>query len=428
MPAIDADPERAREFARVVVHRLRGGGHEALWAGGCVRDELLGRTPADYDVATSALPEQVRAIFGRSRTIAVGAAFGVITVVGPKDSGQVEVTTFRTDAAYTDGRHPDGVRFSTAREDAQRRDFTINGLFLDPVDGTVHDHVGGRADLEAGIVRAIGLPAERFSEDHLRMLRAVRFAAGFAFVLESGTLEAIHRLAPLVATVSPERIAAELRVMVSRPGRGRALWLLRDTGLARVVLPEVAPAADDGADDARWDDAARTIEALDAPTLPLVLAILAERTPSALPRIASRLRLSNREAEAAAWARSALDAFVGRNPHPAERPWSSVQPWLAHRDAPLLADALQAHATVAVGDDPASAALSEWVAGRMSLPRARLDPPPLLGGHDLLRAGVPAGPGLGTMLERIRTLQLDGQLSTAAEELRWVESTVAGGG
>lgn len=428
MPAIDADPERAREFARVVVHRLRGGGHEALWAGGCVRDELLGRTPADYDVATSALPEQVRAIFGRSRTIAVGAAFGVITVVGPKDSGQVEVTTFRTDAAYTDGRHPDGVRFSTAREDAQRRDFTINGLFLDPVDGTVHDHVGGRADLEAGIVRAIGLPAERFSEDHLRMLRAVRFAAGFAFVLEAGTLEAIHRLAPLVATVSPERIAAELRVMVSRPGRGRALWLLRDTGLARVVLPEVAPAADDGADDARWDDAVRTIEALDAPTLPLVLAILAERTPSALPRIASRLRLSNREAEAAAWARSALDAFAGRNPHPAERPWSSVQPWLAHRDAPLLADALQAHATVAAGDDPASAALSEWVAGRMSLPRARLDPPPLLGGHDLLRAGVPAGPGLGTMLERIRTLQLDGHLSTAAEALRWVESTVAGGG
>ena len=428
MPAIDADPERAREFARVVVHRLRGGGHEALWAGGCVRDELLGRTPADYDVATSALPEQVRAIFGRSRTIAVGAAFGVITVVGPKDSGQVEVTTFRTDAAYTDGRHPDGVRFSTAREDAQRRDFTINGLFLDPVDGTVHDHVGGRADLEAGIVRAIGLPAERFSEDHLRMLRAVRFAAGFAFVLEAGTLEAIHRLAPLVATVSPERIAAELRVMVSRPGRGRALWLLRDTGLARVVLPEVAPAADDGADDARWDDAVRTIEALDAPTLPLVLAILAERTPSALPRIASRLRLSNREAEAAAWARSALDAFAGRSPHPAERPWSSIQPWLAHRDAPLLADALQAHATVAAGDDPASAALSEWVAGRMSLPRARLDPPPLLGGHDLLRAGVPAGPGLGTMLERIRTLQLDGQLSTAAEALRWVESTVAGGG
>ncbi len=428
MPAIDADPERAREFARVVVHRLRGGGHEALWAGGCVRDELLGRTPADYDVATSALPEQVRAIFGRSRTIAVGAAFGVITVVGPKDSGQVEVTTFRTDAAYTDGRHPDGVRFSTAREDAQRRDFTINGLFLDPVDGTVHDHVGGRADLEAGIVRAIGLPAERFSEDHLRMLRAVRFAAGFAFVLEAGTLEAIHRLAPLVATVSPERIAAELRVMVSRPGRGRALWLLRDTGLARVVLPEVAPAADDGADDARWDDAVRTIEALDAPTLPLVLAILAERTPSALPRIASRLRLSNREAEAAAWARSALDAFAGRSPHPAERPWSSVQPWLAHRDAPLLADALQAHATVAAGDDPASAALSEWVAGRMSLPRARLDPPPLLGGHDLLRAGVPAGPGLGTMLERIRTLQLDGHLSTAAEALRWVESTVAGGG
>ncbi|MFM8890387.1 MAG: CCA tRNA nucleotidyltransferase, partial [Planctomycetia bacterium] len=174
MPAPPCDPARARAFALEVVDRLRAAGHEALWAGGCVRDELLGRTPADYDVATSALPDEVRVVFGRRRTLAIGAAFGVISVLGPREAGQVEVATFRSDAAYTDGRHPAGVTITNAREDALRRDFTINGLFLDPLSGEVHDHVGGRADLAAGIVRAIGPAAVRFGEDHLRMLRAVR--------------------------------------------------------------------------------------------------------------------------------------------------------------------------------------------------------------------------------------------------------------
>ena len=174
MPAVHSDPEAARRFAREVVGRLREAGHEAYWAGGCVRDELLGRIPADYDVATAATPEVVRELFGRRRTLAVGAAFGVITVLGPKPAGQVEVATFRADAPYTDGRHPAGVTFCSAREDAQRRDFTINGLFLDPLSGDIHDFVGGRADLAAGIVRAIGVPAMRFGEDHLRMLRAIR--------------------------------------------------------------------------------------------------------------------------------------------------------------------------------------------------------------------------------------------------------------
>ena len=147
MAAILSTPPYAREFALTVLNRLRAAGHEAFWAGGCVRDELLGRLPADYDVATSAPPSDVQTLFGRRHTHAVGAAFGVITVVGPRDAGQVEVTTFRTDGPYSDGRHPAGVAFSTAKEDAQRRDFTINGLFLDPISGEVHDYVGGRADL-----------------------------------------------------------------------------------------------------------------------------------------------------------------------------------------------------------------------------------------------------------------------------------------
>ncbi len=428
MAAIDADPEQARAFARTVVLRLRGAGHEALWAGGCVRDELLGRTPADYDVATSALPDEVRSLFGRSRTLAVGAAFGVITVIGPKGSGQVEVTTFRTDAEYTDGRHPAGVRFSSPREDAWRRDFTINGLFLDPVDGTVHDHVGGRADLAAGVVRAIGTPALRFGEDHLRMLRAIRFAAGFGFVLEADTRAAIERFAPMVATVSPERVAAELRAMVSRPGRSQALGLLRDTGLARVVLEELFPPGRGGAGPADWDDACRTIGALESPSLAAALAILAEGLPEAVPAIAARLRLSNREAESAAWLRAALDTLAGPAAAPWDRPWSSVQPWLADRDAGLLADVLRARAAVAAGSGASAAKgrLAEWVGERLAMPRHRLDPPPLLGGRDLLAAGIPGGPEVGATLARLRALQLDGELGSADEARAWLAARRGG--
>jgi len=429
MAAIASDPVEAREFARSVVDRLRADGHEALWAGGCVRDELLGRTPADYDVATSARPDDVRTLFGRSRTLAVGAAFGVITVVGRRGSGQVEVTTFRTDAASIDGRHPAAVAFSTAAEDAKRRDFTINGLFMDPRTGAVHDHVGGRADLEAGIVRAIGVPALRFGEDHLRMLRAVRFAAGFGFALDAETRAAIERLAPLAATVSPERIAAELRAMLSRSGRGRALELLAETRLAPVVLPELTPpegpAEGPARPDAAWLLSARVVEALDEPSLEAALAILAEGERAALPRVVARLRLSNREGNGACWLRAALDELAPRSVDelPINRPWSSLQPWLAHRDAPRLADLLRARA--AVGGHGAD--FAAWATACLLRSRAELDPPPLLGGHDLIRAGCDPGPALGEMLVRIRALQLDGTLTSPAEALAWLAQRRAPG-
>lgn len=160
----------SREFAVYVVRRLRQAGYESLWAGGCVRDALLGLEPSDYDVATNATPEQIRGCFGRRRTLAIGAAFGVITVLGERGQTPVEVATFRRDAPYSDGRHPDHVTYSTAEEDAQRRDFTINGLFYDPLEDKLVDYVGGREDLERGIVRAIRDPFERFDEDKLRLL------------------------------------------------------------------------------------------------------------------------------------------------------------------------------------------------------------------------------------------------------------------
>ena len=420
MPAIACDPAAAREFALVVVDRLRTAGHEALWAGGCVRDELLGRTPADYDVATSARPDEVRKVFGTRHTLAVGAAFGVITVLGPRGAGHVEVATFRSDAAYTDGRHPAGVTFTNAREDALRRDFTINGLFLDPIRGDVHDYVDGRADLDAGIVRAIGNAAMRFGEDHLRMLRAVRFAGVFGFVLEEQTQAAIVRMAHLATTVSPERIAAELRAILTRPGRQRALELLAQTGLAREVLPEVAMADGAAAEPAAWHDAARIIDALDEPDMASALAILTAALPAETPRrIAIRLRLSTRELKTAGWLHDAIAFMDGLGDGDLDQcRWSQIQPWVAHDAAFLLADVMRARAACGHGL-PASA---RWITAKLQSPREQIDPSPLLTGNDLLAAGVPAGRAVGQVLADLRALQLDGRLATRDAAIEWVKA------
>ena len=414
MPPTLADPELARQFALEVVERLRGAGWEAYWAGGCVRDELLGRQPADYDVATAAPPDKVREIFGRRRTLAVGAAFGVMTVLGPENAGHVEVATFRADAAYTDGRHPAGVTFCSAREDAVRRDFTINGLFYDPLTGEIHDFVGGREDLAAGVIRAIGVPALRFGEDHLRMLRAVRFAAFFGFAIEGETRAALERMRHLVSGVSPERIAAELRGMVSRPGRRQALELLEETGLAGEVLVELG-AFVVVAEREAWRQSARVVGALDEPDLPLALAVLARNHDvAAVDRAAARLRLSKKEACKARWMHQALAQLGGKAAGELQSGrWSDLQPLLAFPEAAALADVLRARAACGLGD-PAAAA---WVSAQVVRPAYELDPPPLVDGEDLLAAGVPPGPPIGAALARIRSLQLDGVVMTRDEAL-----------
>jgi poly(A) polymerase len=226
-----------RELAEQICAILRVHGHQAYFVGGCVRDLELGRDPADYDLCTDALPDRVQELFPRS--LAVGAKFGVILVV--EEEVQVEVATFRSDIGYSDGRHPDHVVYSdTPQEDVRRRDFTINGLLMDPATGEVLDFVGGRADLTAGIVRAIGDPLLRFAEDKLRMLRAVRFAARFGFRIESETMAAAEGLASQITQVSLERIRDELTKLLTEGAARRGFELLDETGLLPVVLPDIA--------------------------------------------------------------------------------------------------------------------------------------------------------------------------------------------
>jgi len=226
----------ARELANSICEVLQGRGHHALLVGGCVRDLLLGREPADYDVTTDATPEQVMALFPDG--IAVGAQFGVILV--PRDGMKVEVATFRSDVGYSDGRHPDRVEFSkTPMEDVQRRDFTINGLLMRHDTGEILDYVGGQKDLQAGVIRAIGEPERRFAEDKLRMLRAARFAARFGFAIEAETFSAIRHHAREVTAVSSERVRDELTKMLTEGAARSAFELLDQTWLLSIVLPEV---------------------------------------------------------------------------------------------------------------------------------------------------------------------------------------------
>src|SRR5262245_32587135 len=224
-----------RRLATDIVRRLRDAGHEAYLAGGCVRDRLLGREPLDYDVATSAPPEAVQRLF--RRTVPVGVQFGVVLVVD--DGARFEVATFRSDDAYVDGRRPSAVHFGSAREDAARRDFTLNALFEDPLTGAVHDFVGGMADLRAGLIRAIGDPEARIAEDRLRMLRAVRFAARFGFALHPETRSAIVAAAPTLPDIAAERIGDEIVKILTEGAARRGFQLLDETGLLPVVLPEI---------------------------------------------------------------------------------------------------------------------------------------------------------------------------------------------
>ena len=442
-----------REFAIDVVRRLRQSGYEAVWAGGCVRDELLGLEPADYDVATSARPEEVQRTF--PHTVAVGESFGVVEVLGPRRPDRslpkVQVATFRSDGAYVDGRRPESVVYSTAAEDAQRRDFTINGMFFDPLDGRVIDYVGGQADLRAGVLRAIGDPRARFREDKLRLMRAVRMAARFDFPIEPATAAAVREMAPEITVVSAERIAEELRKMLAHRNRAWAMRQMDGLGLLRHVLPEVEaemkglpqgpPSAPTGD---LWQHTLTVLEVLDGPrwpapapvSFPLAFAALLHdvgKKRSAAreadkytfhghehigKRLAAnacrRLKLSNAECDRVSW-------LVERHQYLCDAPTmraSKLKPILVH---PGIGELLTLHRA----DSVASGRSTEHVdfCERMlrETPPAELNPPPVLTGDDLKDLGWKPGPHFKPVLDAIRDAQLEGKVRSREEAIRLAE-------
>lgn len=422
MPSASERPSTAdRQFAEDVVRRLRQAGFLAYWAGGCVRDLLLGKTPKDYDVATDARPEAVQRLFGFKRTKAVGAAFGVILVHGPSGVSDVEVATFRAEGPYLDGRRPEHVVFCTPEQDALRRDFTINGMFYDPYLEQVFDYVGGQADLEAKVIRAIGHPLDRFREDKLRILRAIRFAATMNFELEPATANAIGEMAAEVSIVSVERITQEWKRMLTHPSRRVALELARATGILPHVFPEAASQLQSGSGQSwkRALDAIRNLERLpnSSPTkrdltFELVLATwlcdASGYTPEVAQAMCRRLRFSNEELDRIVWLRTQSGAVEGARSFPLSR----LKRLLAH---PFACDLLaQTYAVrMARGDDLADVEFCE--AYLRDTPREVLDPPALISGDDLIRDGLQPGKTFKTLLESLRDAQLEGRIATPAE-------------
>jgi poly(A) polymerase len=439
-----------REFATDVVRTLQQAGFRALWAGGCVRDELLGLHPNDYDVATDARPEQVMRLFRRS--VGVGAAFGVIEVIGPRGPHRqhltVEVATFRSDGTYSDGRRPDAVTFSSPEEDAKRRDFTINGMFFDPLANQLHDFVGGRADLDAKVLRAIGDPAERFTEDKLRVLRAVRIAARFGLAIDPATLAAAKQIAPQIKVVSAERIAEELRKLLTHPNRARGVRLLREFGLVEPVLPELVPtftlpqgppAAPTGT---LWDHTVRVLEELEGvadPTRPVrfPLAFAALLHDVGKPRVvgrtadrytfhghehvgrqmaegvADRLRLSTAEKVRTAW-------LVEKHQYLAEAPImraSRLKPVLVH---PGIDELLALHRADALASGRSLEAVEFCERVLRETPPEELNPPAVVTGEDLIALGMAPGRDFKRLLDAVREAQLEGRVRTKEDGLKLV--------
>lgn len=412
-----------------IIRTLQDAGFTAYLAGGCVRDALLGKPPKDYDVATNATPDAVRKVFGRSRTLAFGASFGVIGVLPCRRSSPssawtggtvqpTEVATFRSDGFYSDGRRPDSVHFGDAKHDALRRDFTINGLFFDPIEDRVIDFVGGREDLKQGILRTIGDPLERFGEDKLRMLRAVRFATTLGFKLETSTLRAIVEHADDIRLVSAERIGAEMRRVLLAGQAVTGLRHLLACGLDRAVLPEIS--------EMDLERAQRLLEHTNAGDLSLRLACLltlVEDPQQSLREIGHRWRLSNDEIRRAASALKHWPVIVRTR----SLAWSTVQPLLIDRDAETIVALASAIVSVDQGQDP-SLGSEDVVAAREALqwPEERLNPPPLLTGDDLRELGIPPGPNYSAILQAARADQLDGKLRTRAEAIARIQRPETG--
>ena len=426
--------------ARALVDRLRTAGYLAYFAGGCVRDLVRQQTPKDIDIATDARPEEVQKIF--RRTHAVGAHFGVVVVV--EDDRQFEVATFRSDGAYLDGRHPVAVNYSSPEADARRRDFTINGMFFDPPNDAVIDFVGGREDLAAGIVRAIGDPAQRFAEDRLRLLRAIRFATVLQFEIEPLTWEAIIQAAPGIKEISAERIREELVRIFLSPQRVRGWDLLDASGLMNAVLPELE--AMKGCEQPpqfhpEGDVFRHTRLMLDLlpekVSLPLVLSVLFHdigKPPTSSVDNDGRIRFNGHDRVGAdmteaimqrlRFSRAEIDATV-----------EAVRQHMVFKDVPNMriaklkrfmarpnfADELELHRVDCVSSHGMLDNYAFLQRKQTEFASEPIIPPPLVRGDDLIALGMKPGPRFREILDAVETQQLEGELSDRDEALAWIK-------
>jgi tRNA nucleotidyltransferase/poly(A) polymerase len=432
--ALPAGAARARD----VVERLRAAGHVAYLAGGCVRDALRGVEPKDYDVASDASAETVQKLF--RRTVPVGARFGVVLVV--IDGLPVEVAAFRADAEYADGRRPVSVRPATPQEDAQRRDFTINGMFLDPASGEVLDYVGGQADLAAGVVRAIGDPAARFAEDHLRLLRAVRFAARFGYAIDDATFAAMRAAAASITVIAWERIGEEIVRILTEGGARRGFELLDACGLLAHVLPEidamhgVAQSPDHHPEGDVFVHTLRLLAQLTAPSETLALGALLhdvakrdcagrhadgritfyghpEVGADKAVAICQRLKRSRET-----WER--VDYLVRNHLRHVAAPQmrrSTLRRFLSEDGIEELLELTRIDALASSGD---LSAYEFCMRARASFVSEPIKPPPLLRGRDLIALGYPRGPLYARILNAVEERQLEGELTDREQALAWV--------
>lgn len=439
VPPSDPEARRLFDVAARVLRKLRDAGHEAVLAGGCVRDLLLGREPADYDVATSATAEQVQRLF--RRTVPVGVQFGVVLVI---ESGQhLQVATFRRDGAYLDHRHPATVHFADERADAERRDFTVNGMFLDPETLEVRDHVGGLADLEAGVIRAIGDPYARFDEDRLRLLRAIRFAARFDWRIEDATWQAICKLAPTIVGIAWERIGEEIVKILTEGRARRGFELMSASGLLGVLIPEVeamrgvAQSADHHPEGDVFTHTMLCLEKLgpqhgEALALAVLLHDVAkplcaerrddgritfyghcEKGAEMTLDIVQRLRRSRDTAERAA-------ILVEQHLHHVQAPAMRVaklKRFLAQEHIDDLLELVRIDALSASGN---LEAYEFCRAKQAELAREARLPDPLLRGRDLIELGHRPGPRFREILERAFDAQLEGEITSREAARAWV--------
>jgi tRNA nucleotidyltransferase/poly(A) polymerase len=434
-----------KDKATEIVLRLQDAGFKAFWVGGCVRDFLLGREPDDYDIATLALPDQIEKLF--PRTIPVGRKFGVLIVV--EDEHQFQVATFRAEADYRDGRHPESISFGDATADARRRDFTINGLFYDPIRKQLHDWVGGEQDLRAKLIRTIGSPAERFAEDHLRLLRAVRLAAQLGFQIETETMLAIKALAPKIREISAERVRDELVKLFQPPHASRGLALIQEAGLLDQVLPEIAatrnceqspdyhpegsvfkhlllmlghlPAQSDPS--LPWavllHDVAKPITASQDPATGGIHFYGHERIGAEMAaEILTRLRFPGKQIDEVV---QAVRSHMQFKDVPEMRK-ATLRRLLLRPTFPLelelhRLDCLGSHGRLDIYDF-----LTAQAAELKNQPQLQ---PPLLTGDDLIALGMKPGPALGALLAEIREKQLQDELKTPSEAREWAKDRLA---